>query len=147
MAPSMPVINDVTTDPYNPPQFKKIAELPENKGRDFSFPKAFITYHEQNYPDIAPRKLKYSPEQAFQKCKEVGLSLPRWELVSEDPKTYTLEFVVTSFLMRFKDDVIVQVTPEKTGSAVHMRSRSRTGKSDLGVNAQRIRDYFEKLKG
>ena len=32
------VINDVTTDPYNPPQFVKLAQIDANRGRDMSYP-------------------------------------------------------------------------------------------------------------
>ena len=145
--PVSPVINDVTTDPYNPPRFKKIAELPANKGRDLSYPKAFIQIQERYYPDIAPRKSRLSADQTFKKCREAGSSMPRWKLVSEDLGNYTLEFVATTLILRYQDDIIIQVSPEKTGSAIHMRSKSRLGKSDLGANAQRIRDYFDKLKG
>src|SRR5882672_12789716 len=42
-----PIMNDVTTDPYNPPQFQKIAELPDNKGRDMSYPKKNIAIQEK----------------------------------------------------------------------------------------------------
>jgi hypothetical protein len=60
-----PLINDVTTDPYSPPKYNKIAELPENKDRDMSYPQANIQIQLENYPDLAPRKLKYPPLQAF----------------------------------------------------------------------------------
>ena len=135
----------MTTDPYNPPQFKKIADLPENKGQNMEYPKALIKIQEQNYPDIAPRKSKLSADQTFRKCKEAGLSMSRWDLLSEDLGTYTLEFVVTSLLLRSKDDVIIQISPEKTGSTIHVRSRSRTGKGDPDANAERIRAFFQKL--
>lgn len=45
----------------------------------------------------------------------------------------------------FKDDVLVAVDPHGTGTVVHLRSSSRTGAYDLGVNGRRVRQIFEKL--
>jgi len=38
----------------------------------------------------------------------------------------------------FKDDVAVAVDTTETGSRLHVRSASRVGHSDLGVNARRV---------
>lgn len=38
----------------------------------------------------------------------------------------------------FKDDVSVAVTEQQKGSQLHLRSASRVGHSDLGVNARRV---------
>ncbi|HHP7238100.1 DUF1499 domain-containing protein [Longibacter sp.] len=44
----------------------------------------------------------------------------------------------------FKDDVHVAVTAgESTGSTLHVRSASRVGYSDLGVNARRVERFFD----
>ena len=45
----------------------------------------------------------------------------------------------------FKDDVVVRVERAGTGSRVDVRSKSRVGRSDLGVNARRIRDFLAAL--
>jgi uncharacterized protein (DUF1499 family) len=41
---------------------------------------------------------------------------------------------------------VVRIRPEGTGSRVDIRSKSRVGESDLGVNARRIRDFIARLK-
>ncbi|MBC7505868.1 MAG: DUF1499 domain-containing protein, partial [Sandarakinorhabdus sp.] len=46
----------------------------------------------------------------------------------------------------FKDDVVIRLTPAGTGTRVDMRSKSRVGKGDLGVNAKRINDFLDALK-
>ncbi|NBC85433.1 MAG: DUF1499 domain-containing protein [Bacteroidetes bacterium] len=44
----------------------------------------------------------------------------------------------------FKDDVHVAVTAgESAGSILHVRSASRVGYSDLGVNARRVERFFD----
>jgi uncharacterized protein (DUF1499 family) len=48
--------------------------------------------------------------------------------------------------MGFTDDFVIRVSPDSTGSRIDMRSESRQGISDFGVNAKRIRAYMEALK-
>lgn len=48
--------------------------------------------------------------------------------------------------MGFTDDIIVRVTPASSGSRIDLRSSSRYGRSDFGVNAARIRDYLTALR-
>ena len=47
----------------------------------------------------------------------------------------------------FKDDVTVAVTPREgsEGAVLHIRSASRVGKNDLGVNRRRVERFFEQL--
>jgi len=59
-------------------------------------------------------------------------AFPRVTLVEEAPGY--LHFVVTTFLLRFKDDVEL----EQEGDVVHVRSASRVGYGDLGVNRARV---------
>jgi uncharacterized protein (DUF1499 family) len=47
---------------------------------------------------------------------------------------------------RFVDDIVIRVTADGSGSRVDMRSLSRQGRSDFGVNAARIRAYMGELK-
>ncbi len=49
-------------------------------------------------------------------------------------------------MLRFKDDVLVEVRPHPGGSEVAMRSKSRVGKGDLGANAKRIRAFLAALR-
>ena len=46
----------------------------------------------------------------------------------------------------FRDDVVVRVRPDGTGSRVDVRSVSRVGRSDLGTNARRIRAFLDSLR-
>jgi uncharacterized protein (DUF1499 family) len=46
--------------------------------------------------------------------------------------------------MGFTDDIVVRVAEADSGSRVDVRSASRHGRSDLGVNA-RIRTYLAAL--
>ncbi|QXD14147.1 DUF1499 domain-containing protein [Rhodocaloribacter litoris] len=45
----------------------------------------------------------------------------------------------------FYDDVALRVEPFGTGSALHLRSASRVGYSDFGVNERRVRRFLDAL--
>jgi uncharacterized protein (DUF1499 family) len=46
----------------------------------------------------------------------------------------------------FKDDVVIRIQARGPDSAVvDVRSKSRVGKGDVGVNAARVRQYFRAL--
>jgi uncharacterized protein (DUF1499 family) len=87
-------------------------------------------------PEHAVAALHYtsSPAEAMAKLKQTVLAMPRTLIVTETPSYMHAEF--TSALMRFVDDVEFSLA-ERTRS-IHMRSASRLGKSDLGVNRRRI---------
>ena len=60
-------------------------------------------------------------------------------------KVGELEATSTSRLFRFVDDVVVRVRSDGAGSRVDVRSKSRDGKGDFGVNAERIRAFRARL--
>jgi len=64
------------------------------------------------------------------------------------PASGIVEAVDTSFFFRFKDNVVVRVRPvtDTAGSVVDMRSVSRVGVSDVGVNARRVRRFLADLQ-
>ena len=61
-----------------------------------------------------------------------------------DPESRRLDAVFTVFL--FKDDVALRIEPHDDGAALHIRSASRTGYSDLGVNKRRVKKFFAELE-
>jgi uncharacterized protein (DUF1499 family) len=66
-----------------------------------------------------------------------------WELVDSDPGTGRIEATDTTFWFRFKDDVVIQVGRNSAGETeLQARSLSRVGRSDVGKNAERLREFF-----
>ncbi len=63
--------------------------------------------------------------------------------VAEDPAARSLDAVFRAG--PFRDDVAVRVTREGNGSALHLRSASRVGYSDFGVNGRRVRRFLDAL--
>lgn len=142
-----PAINDITTTPDAPPTFEAAATLPDNTGRDLSFPPDFAAIIREHYPDLAPLSLDRNPDLAYRMARDMASQPPfNWTIVRDDPEAREFEAVVETRLFRWKDDVAVRVEPDDAGgSLVHMRSKSREGQGDLGANARRIRDFFAEL--
>jgi uncharacterized protein (DUF1499 family) len=135
----LPPINDITTDPGDPPQFVALARGGPNPGRDMSYPgESFASQQRVAYPDVAPIALARSADETFPMVKSAAESLG-WKIVAADPATGTIEATDTSRIFRFVDDIAVRIRPEPNGSRVDVRSKSREGKGDLGANAARIR--------
>ncbi len=142
-----PPINDITTDVDNPPEFTFAATIPANQGRDLKYDKAKYAERQlAGYGVIAPVREKLEPAAEFQRISEVAGRFPNWKITRNDPSSMTLEAVATSKLFHFNDDVILQVRPAPDGgSLIVMRSKSRDGIGDFGVNARRIRRFFDHL--
>ncbi|MDX2168512.1 MAG: DUF1499 domain-containing protein [Deltaproteobacteria bacterium] len=141
-----PRINDITTDTMRPPIFIHAVTLPENAGRNMDYPGGdFPTQQQSGYPDLAPVTLAAPPDEAFKQVAATARSMDGWHITREDPTARVVEGYDTSRLFRFKDDFIIEVRPLDGKSQVQMRSKSRDGKGDMGVNANRIRVFLARL--
>lgn len=92
---------------------------------------------------ITPLTFKDQPEVAMQRLKAALLSEKRVTLVKE--QTHYLHGEVRSLIFRFVDDVEFTLVTEKR--VFQIRSSSRVGYSDFGVNRrriERIRQLFQK---
>jgi uncharacterized protein (DUF1499 family) len=143
-----PAINDITTDFANPPEYVHAAELAANKGRDMKYNRDnYMAAQLKGYPPLAPGSVTGDPAAVFDRVKTLVASMPDWQITYVDPKTKTLEGVSTSQLFHFQDDFVIQVRPGPNGgSLVEMRSKSRDGVGDLGVNYNRIVMFLGKLQ-
>jgi uncharacterized protein (DUF1499 family) len=83
---------------------------------------------------IAPIAYTTSKEKAIANLKSIIQSMERTTLVTETSDYLYAEFATK--LMGFVDDVEFYLSAGE--SAIQVRSASRLGKSDLGVNRQRI---------
>ena len=75
-----------------------------------------------------------SIEQPFKEIKEIIENTPRTEIVEIDGDYLHAE--VTSKWMKYVDDLEISFVPES--SKLQVRSESRVGESDLGVNQKRV---------
>lgn len=153
-ARSVPAIHDVATNLDDVPQFTRLKVRADNlenipdEGRPElkALPpeERWKALHHSNYGDLRTIRLATPPAQAVRRV--AALAAERgWEtaLVEEDK----VEATATSTFFRFKDDIVVRVRPAPAGgSLVDMRSISRVGGSDVGMNAKRIRAFLADLQ-
>lgn len=72
----------------------------------------------------------------FARLVSVAAAMPRAAVVTRTDSFAHLEF--TSRLMRFVDDVEFRL--DSAARQIHVRSASRLGRSDLGVNRKRVEE-------
>jgi uncharacterized protein (DUF1499 family) len=141
----LPRINDFTTDPADPPTFEYATRDPETRGRDYSYPAGFAEPQRTAYPDLAPIRLDVPPREAYEAARAAAESLG-WDITLSDPARGVIEARDTSKLFRFVDDVAIRVRPGAGGgSVVDIRSKSRDGQGDMGINTKRIRTFTTTL--
>ena len=144
---TVPPIHDITTDPDNPPAFVSVVLLREAAGPDrVSYEGVKIAEQQrQAYPDIVPLTLALPPAAAFNRALDAAQRMG-WTIVASDNAAGRIEASDKSRWFGFIDDIVVRITPAGSGSRVDLRSSSRVGRSDFGVNAARIESYLSALR-
>lgn len=150
-AQKVPAIHDVTTDLANPPQFSAIklrADLNQtvpDGGRaelkGLSPAKRRARLHAEAYADLKPVSVDTNVPKTVERITAQARARG-WDVVLVDPSRGQVEATETVSAFRFKDDIVfrVRADPENDSrSIVDVRSVSRVGISDVGVNARRIR--------
>ena len=99
-----------------------------------SSPNAVSSQATGGYHQIAPLACKGSQDLAMKALKTIIESTPNTRIVETKPDYLYAEYAST--LMGFVDDVEFYVPPN--GKIIHVRSASRLGYRDLGVNRKRI---------
>jgi uncharacterized protein (DUF1499 family) len=90
---------------------------------------------------VEPLTYQSDPAQALTNLKSVIQAMPRTKLVNETSNYLSAEF--SSALMGFVDDVEFYL--DETEGVIQVRSASRLGKSDLGVNRKRVEEIRAKF--
>jgi uncharacterized protein (DUF1499 family) len=91
-----------------------------------------ITLDKQHF--IAPFKIRGNPDKAWAELKKCFVNQSRLIITHETDDRLHAE--ATSLLLRFVDDI--EAILDKEARLIHIRSASRVGYSDFGVNRKRI---------
>jgi hypothetical protein len=154
IAKSVPAIHDVATDLNDLPQFSRLKVRADNlenvpdegKPELKALPpeERWKAIHRTHYGDLRTVRLAEPPAETARRAAELARKRG-WEVaVAEGDR---VEATHTSTFFRFKDDVVVRVRPAPGGgSLVDMRSISRVGGSDVGMNAKRVRAFLRDLQ-
>ena len=90
---------------------------------------------------IEPLRYSGDPRKAWAALRQVIDAMPRAKMVTAEPNYLYVEF--TSKLMGYVDDTEFYLD-EKTG-VIQVRSASRLGRSDFGVNRERVESIRARL--
>ncbi len=145
---SMPLIHDISTDTENPPTYGAVLPTREAEQANSLIyeGQALAKLQKAAYPDLTPLRVALPRAETFNRALEAANAMPGWNVLAADSVKGHIEASQTSFWFGFTDDVAIRVAADGSGSRVDMRSVSQQGRSDLGVNAGRIRAYMTALK-
>lgn len=91
---------------------------------------------------VPPLKLNGEPATEMRRLKEVVNNIPGANLINEESDY--LYFECASKVLGFVDDLEFYCSPDE--KAIHVRSASRLGYSDLGVNRKRVENIRRKFE-
>lgn len=156
----IPPIHDVSTDLVDPPGFSKAvvdarakvgggnaldlltATIPQTPNFPAYGGKSVREVHAEAYGDLKSTVSDVSPTDIFQIVLDAAKA-QGWTVTKSDAAAGVIEATQTSFWFGFVDDIAIRIRPlsDGTGSVIDVRSVSRVGLSDLGMNARRVRAF------
>jgi len=141
-AAKCPPIHDITTDTTHPPELSFGAQHRGPDENTVQYAGTTVAEQQQQaYADITPLKSTMPPAKAYTQALAIAGSLG-WRIEQADPSRGIFQATDRSRIFGFVDDIVIRITPEDAGSRIDLRSASRVGVSDLGVNAKRIRAFI-----
>lgn len=145
-AQAAPPIHDITTDLENPPAFSAMVRLRADAPNppEYAGPETAEVQLEA-YPEIQPLVVSNNLQDVID-AAVILVTDREWKLVAINRNEGRIEATETLAWFGFKDDVILRFTETSGGTRVDMRSKSRIGRGDVGVNARRIKDFLYDLE-
>lgn len=145
-AQNVPAIHDITTDLQNPPEFVAIAPLRADAPNSVEYPgESTAKQQRKAYPELSTYQALVPPAKLFEAAMAVAKNMG-WEIVASAENQGRIEATATTTWFGFKDDVVIRIRPTADGSELDIRSKSRVGRSDVGKNAERIREFIRELE-
>lgn len=134
------MIHNISTNIDNPPTFIAAIDKRGEHSNDLAYTADIAAIQQRAYPEVHPIISTLTPEQAYNRALTVAKSLG-WQVYYSAPEQNHIEAVDTTFWFGFKDDIVIKISTNNSGSRIDLRSVSRVGKSDLGANAKRIIEF------
>jgi uncharacterized protein (DUF1499 family) len=146
-AMGVPAIHDISTDTETPPGFVAIVALRQAEGANPSEYDGAETASEQHraFPDVQPLLIDKPADVVFARARDL-VAEKGWTLVDASEADGRIEATAETGWVRFKDDVVIRIQPTASGTRIDVRSKSRVGRGDMGVNARRVRNYLHALQ-
>ncbi|MGK0500401.1 MAG: hypothetical protein ACJAYG_002051 [Oceanicoccus sp.] len=138
-------IHNISTDLDTPPQFVAAVEQRGSDSNPLEYTAEVAAIQSEAFPTVSSINSTLSVEQALQQAEKVATELG-WDIYALSAPEGRIEAVETTFWFGFKDDIVIRVKADDSGSQIDLRSVSRVGKGDMGANAKRILAFSEIFK-
>lgn len=90
--------------------------------------------------------LDMGPDKLMSACETILQGMGP-EQVESASQTHQIDAVFRIAIFGFKDDFAIRITEDKSGGSIlHVSSRSRVGKGDLGVNRRRVQEFLSSIQ-
>lgn len=144
-AQSVPPIHDITTDFDNPPQFAAMVRLRADAPNPHEYDPEQASSQRDAYSHIEPLLVRADLQEVMDAAVMI-VTRRGWQLVAVNRNEGRIEATEKLPWFGFKDDVVIRFLETEDGDTrVDMRSKSRVGRSDIGVNARRIEQFLTEL--
>jgi len=145
-----PELNDISTDPEDPPALT-IAAKTRSRGMNPVAPPTAEQrkLQSEKYPQVTGRRYDLPLDRTLDAVESV-LSRTNWKLFGptadpDDESEITIEALAYTWVLAFPVDVSIRLVDEGETTYVDMRSASRYGRHDFGNNAARINQFLKDL--
>ena len=137
-----PLIHDIATDTDNPPEFVTARTLRSTDENSLEYAgKDLAAEQKDAFPDLGPLFSDLDAAAAFDRSLAVAEKLG-WVISEENRGAGRIEAYEVSAVFGFVDDVAIRIAEMENGSRIDLRSASRVGLGDLGMNAERIMEFI-----
>ncbi|MCZ2722287.1 DUF1499 domain-containing protein [Marinomonas sp. 15G1-11] len=141
----LPQLSDISTDIETPPSYIHVPMIRTLSENSTFYDEKTIRTQLKHYPNVKPAFSVLPSAEIFQ---EVLLLIEEkgWELVEAYPEAGVVEATARTPVFGFRDDVVLRIREEHNLTRIDMRSSSRVGKGDWGMNAERIKTFMLELE-
>ncbi|AEF54558.1 DUF1499 domain-containing protein [Marinomonas posidonica] len=141
----LPSINDISTDTEMPPAFLNVNFIRSSNENDLAYNPDWAPIQKKHYPNVKPVFTPESKQQVYYVVADL-VQDRGWDVVAKYPAAGMIEATARTPIFGFRDDVVIRILQVDNDKVrIDMRSCSRVGRGDYGVNAQRIESFMTDL--
>ncbi|MGA7487410.1 MAG: DUF1499 domain-containing protein [Xanthobacteraceae bacterium] len=147
----LPWIYDITTDSIDPPRYEVLTRLRPRDANPVAYAGLYAAEQQRKaYPDVGALVTNATPRAAYDAVL-AAVNKRKWRIVDARPpqagrREGHIEAVARTFIMGFRDDVVIRVRAEPDNTRIDARSSSRYGTFDFGTNAARLRGLMNDIE-
>ena len=148
----LPLLNDVTTDLDDPPDFMRTSKAMAVRGGVFptGVDAATRALQRQAYPQLQPILLDMEVDEAWAIVLK-AVAARGWRIADQSlpggrVRIGHIDAVDKTMVLGFSDDIAIRLRPLAGQTRIDLRSASRVGRHDFGANARRVAAFAAELQ-